>query len=169
MDKIYTITLGQIIKPRGLKGELKVKPFSDDLAQFQSFREVFVGTTPFCVLEVKVSPPFVYLSLEGVDSLDAGERLRGKEVSVRRAEIDEAEEGEYFISDLIGCKFMSGELEGVVVDVHQFGSADVIEVKLKNGKKMSFPHLLKLGLSINIQKKTITADRQLLDSVMVVN
>ena len=167
MDNL--ITLGQIIKPRGLKGELKIKPFTDDLEQFKKFREVFINATFFQVLGVNVSGEFVYLKLEGVDSLDMAERLRGKEIAVNKEDIKPATEGEYFVSDLIGCKFSSGEFEGVVIEVHQFGATDIIEIKLRDGKKLSFPHLLKLNLDINIQKKTITADRQQLDSVMVIN
>jgi len=163
------ISLGQIIKSRGLKGELKIKPFSNDLKQFKNFREVFIGTTLFCVLRVSESGGFVYLKLDGVDSLEQAEKLRNKEVSVRKEDINKTEENEYFVSDLIGCRFLSAELEGVVVDIHQFGAADVVEVKLNDGRKLMFPYLLKLGLEIDIYKKKIEADRNRLSEVMVVN
>jgi len=163
------IVLGQIIKSRGLKGELKIKPFSQDLKQFMSFREVYIGTTLFAVLEASVSAPFVYLKLDGIDSLEKAESFKNKEIFIDKQYIKPPSEDEYFVSDLIGCSFKSGEYEGIVSDVYQYGAADVLEIKLNSGGKLMFPHLLKLGLKVDIENKTIEVDVDKLASVAVIN
>ncbi|MCL2556112.1 MAG: ribosome maturation factor RimM [Firmicutes bacterium] len=167
MEKL--ISLGQVIKSRGLKGEIKIKPWTADLKQFLNFREVFIGTTLFSVLGASISGDFIYLKLDGIESLEAAEKLKGKDVCIERKNLKNAKKEEYFLADLIGCKFKSGEYKGLVIDVHQYGAADVIEVKLDGGGKLLFPHLMKLGLRIDIEGKIIEADSDKLKSVAVIN
>ena len=166
MNELFEI--GQIINSRGLKGEIKIKPFSS-LGQFGGLKEVQIDETLYGVNKISVSSPFVYLKIDGVGDKQTADSFRGKFVKIKRAEIPLPDEGEYFIADLIGYVFRAGDLNGKLKKIHQHGAADVFEIKLDGGGTVMFPFLKKLNLVIDSADKTISADKILLDTVAVYN
>ena len=80
------LTVGEVLKPQGIRGELKIKPFTDDAEVFCAFSRVFVGDTPYKVLSVRTGGGAVFLGLKGVADRNAAELLRGKQVYVLREE-----------------------------------------------------------------------------------
>ena len=74
------LNVGEILKPQGIRGELKVKPFTDDAEVFRDFTRVFVEETPYKVLSVRTGGGLVFLGLKGVPDRNAAELLRGKQL-----------------------------------------------------------------------------------------
>ena len=116
-----TIVIGEVLKPQGIRGELKVKPFTDDAEVFRDFTRVFVEETPYKVLSVRTGGGLVFLGLKGVPDRNAAELLRGKQLYVAREDAPVPEEGRYYIADLLGCNLVTetgetlGRLTGVAV------------------------------------------------------
>ena len=101
------LMIGQVIKPQGVRGEIKVLPLTDDPERFLDLARVFLDETGGEALAVRAARTregYAYLSLAGVEDRDAAEALRGRELFVPRAEAAPLPEGRYYIADLIGMQ-----------------------------------------------------------------
>lgn len=158
------IKIGIIVKPQGIKGEVKVKPITDDISRFDSLKKVFVGGVEKRVLSVKRSPDFVFLALSGVEDRNASEMLRNMDVFIRREDAVKLDEGSYFIADIIGCFVFDEEQKnyGKIIDVTS-AKTDYFTVE-DNGKIMRFPFLKKLLVKVDlIEKKVFVKKDKLLE------
>lgn len=159
------ITIGEIVKAQGLRGEVKIRPMTDDLVRFGRLTSVMVGGIPFRLRSANVRGDFVYLSFYGVDDRNAAEVLVGKSIEIDRSQAKKLEEGEYFAVDLIGCKvyLSDGEYLGVLERIDNFGSADIFTVK--GTKTVRFPFLSRLGLRYEAEAKKITIEKDRFEEV----
>jgi 16S rRNA processing protein RimM len=165
MDKI---TVGQIIKAFGIKGEVKVRPITDDVNRFKKLKLVYIGETPYKIIACRIAEGYVYLSFIGVSDRNTSETLVGKMLEIDRINAIDLEEGRYFISDMIGCKVIlsDGTNVGVITDVAQYGAADVITVKAHD-KVCRFPFIKKLNANFDIENKIMNADVKVFNEVCV--
>lgn len=164
------ITVGEIVKAQGIRGELKVRPLTADPERFNKLRVLYVDEKPFRILGLRVERDYVYIRLQGVDDRNAAELLRGRFVQIDRINAVDLEENEYFIADLIGCALADedGNVLGEIVDVAQnAGAADVISVRCPNGKEMRFPFLNRVVQSVQIETKRFIVIKKRLDEVCV--
>lgn len=126
--------IGKIIKAHGVRGELKVHPYSDFPERVRSLTRVFLesgGTDkPYQVLSAFVHGRFWVLSLEGVTNPDEAEPLRGTLVKIPLAERVPLPEGTYYLDELIGMEVYTAEglYLGRLSEVLQTGSNDVYVV-----------------------------------------
>ena len=155
------LLLGVIVKPQGLKGEVKLRHETGDVTRFLELENAFVRKqgvfSPVRVLSARLSGADVFLTLEGVEDRDAAEGLRGAELYVDRKNARPLHDGEAFIVDLIGLEAVDtqGNVIGKLTDVLQPGGADVLVFDTPDGPMMA-PHLKKLV-------KEITGERMVLD------
>ena len=120
---------GQIVNTHGLKGLVKVMPWADDPADLLDFDRFFIDGTEYAVEHSSLQKSMVLLKLEGIDTLEDAVKLRGKELSIARADV-ELEEGTVFIADLIGLPVYCGERElGRITEVLTPPANDVYVVK----------------------------------------
>ncbi len=149
------ITIGEIIKAQGIKGEVKIRPLTDDINRFKKLKQIYIGGLGYDIKSLRIVGAFVYLSLSGVNDRNRAELLVGSEVQIDRVHAVDLPDNTYFISDVIGCDvFLSdGKYIGKVDYVYQNGSADVYEVKGEND--VMFPFLNALVVSIDVVRKKI--------------
>lgn len=136
--------MGRIAAPFGVKGWVKVQPYSEDpgaLMDFESWR-VGRGETQahFAVEAVQDHGAALVAKLAGIDDRDAAYALRGQEVSVARGALPAPEEDEYYWSDLIGLTAVNREgVElGKVDSLMETGAHDVLVVKGKREHLIPF-------------------------------
>jgi 16S rRNA processing protein RimM len=124
--------LAAIAGAHGIKGEVRLKLFTDDLSAYRSFND---GT-----LTLKSFRNGIARFAEIADR-NAAERLRGTQLTVPRSALPPLEEGEYYHADLLGlaCVATSGEALGTVVAIDNFGAGDVIEIERPDGKRFMVP------------------------------
>lgn len=99
------LVIGEILKPHGVRGELRVMPHTDLPERFSWIDTVFVGKNnpqPVGIESVRFHKNFVLLKLAGYDDRDAIEKLRGAWLQVPEEEAITLEEGEYFLYQLEG-------------------------------------------------------------------
>jgi 16S rRNA processing protein RimM len=129
------IIIGKIIRPRGLKGEVKVKPLEDDY--FKDLKQIYFEnkTIPTKVLSCKFFGDAYYLTLEGVDCVEKAECLRNKNISLINTDIPKLEDNTYYTNDIIGLKVIDDENTdwGNLVDIIQYGAADIFIIEGKYG------------------------------------
>ena len=154
------LNVGEILKPQGIRGELKVKPFTDDAEMFRNFERIFVEETPYKVLSVRTGGGLVFLGLKGVADRNAAELLRGKEVVIPRSEAPEPEEGRYYVADLLGCDIVTegGKVLGKLKDVRQ-ASTDVYTL-FDGSRDILFPVADGVVVAVDVENGTITVNEK---------
>jgi 16S rRNA processing protein RimM len=135
------ITLAAIAGAHGVKGEVRLKLFTDSLASLSEHDQVLVNGTPRRLLHVGGTAKSPMARLEGVADRSAAEALRGTLIEIEREALPALDEGEYYHSDLIGlaCVDHTGAPIGTVGAVENFGAGDLLEVELEGGKKSLIP------------------------------
>ena len=140
--KLEYLPSGKIINTHGFRGTVKLESWCDSPQILADLQTVWFadrnGYRPCRVLHASVFKQFVLMDLEGVESEEAANRLRGTEVFAARADLP-VEEGSYFISDLIGLPVKhadSGALLGTLSDINTSGVRDLYIVKNQKGEFM---------------------------------
>ncbi len=145
------VTVGEILRPHGIKGSVWVKPLTDSAGRAQTLREVFIigedGATPARVESADVVEGRWILRFKGIGSRDAAERLRGCRIDVDPQESPPMPESSFYIHDIVGRDVFSedGTYLGSVVDVVVTGSNDVYVIAGPEGELL-FPALKELVL-----------------------
>ena len=102
------LLIGEVLKPQGVNGQVKVRPDTDDPARFRQLETVYLKQgeryAPCSIEKAETrADGFVYCVLNGASSRDEAEKQRGWMLYVDRAHAVDLEEGRYFISDLLVC------------------------------------------------------------------
>ncbi len=155
------LRVGVISTTHGLRGEVKVFPMTDDMDRFDILDEVILDTGKEKInLEIENVKYFknqVILKFKDIDDINDIEKYKGKDLFVTRENAVLLEEGEYFITDLIGSKVITDEGEdlGVLIDIIVTGANDVYVVKTEEGKEVLIPAIKQCILDINLENKQI--------------
>ena len=153
------LRVGIIVNTHGLKGEVKVKPTTDDIERFDYLDEIILDNGKnkinTRVKSVKYLNKFVVLGFEGFNSINEVEGLRNYDIMVDRDNAIELDEDENFIGDLIGCKVYEGEKYiGKIKDV-LFTKANDVYVIDYEGKEILIPVIKDCVLDIDIYNQKI--------------
>ena len=162
-----TIVIGEVLKPQGVRGEIKVKPLLDDAADMRSFKKVYIGGKEYKVLSCRTDAQAAYLALSGIADRDAAELLRGKEIEALRADAPALEEGRYYIVDIIGCAVVTekGKRLGEIADI--LPAHTDIYVMREGDKEYMFPAAEGVLLDVDVEKKIVTVSEKRIGEVLV--
>ena len=165
MERSFKI--GLAVKPQGVRGEIKVRPLTDDPERFKLLKEVRIDGEIYKVLNARIGAGEVYISLSGVCDRNAAETFRGKFLTVPRSEAIEPEEGRYFVADLIGAAVVneSGAKIGTVNSITE-GKTDVFWLNGERGESLAFPFLKKIIKSVDVENAVITVNETLFNEVV---
>lgn len=135
------IALAAVAGAHGVKGELRLKLFSDNIESLSRHRSVYVGGVEQRLLFVRDGGSMAVARLEGVDDRSAAESLRGSLVEVDRKALPPLEEGEYYYADLVGLHVVdaAGDPVGTVVAVENYGAGDLLEIENPAGGRSMIP------------------------------
>ena len=158
MDLIET---GKIVNTHGIKGDVKAVLWTSDIESLLEVKDLFIDGKPYAVDAARLHGDNILFKLHGVDTPEAAEKFRNRIISVPR-DIFSLDEGEYFISDLIGISVFdadSGKFYGEITDVLQPGANDVYELteKTEDGKPVRryIPAIKDCIVSTDIKSKTM--------------
>ena len=102
------IEVGEVLKPQGIGGLVKVRPDTETPERFLELSDVYIrrdaAFEPASVSDVSVRDGFVFLRLNGASTRNEAEKQRGWILSVERSRARNLPEGEWFVCDLIGCR-----------------------------------------------------------------
>ena len=134
------IALAAVAGAHGVKGELRLKLFTDGAASLSQHKRVFVGGAARRLVSIRDANKMAIARFEGVDDRSAAEALRGSLIEVDRDALPPLGEGEYYHADLIGlpCFDADGTPVGSIVAVENFGAGDLLEVEVE-GKRSLIP------------------------------
>lgn len=165
MDRLI---IGEVLKPQGIRGELKVKTFTDFPEDVKAFGTVYIDDQPYKILSFRVgNDGAAYMGLRGVPDRNAAELFRGKKIQGERDDAPALEEGRYYIVDILGlsCETETGETLGTVTDVQTYAS-DIYTVE-KAGKRILFPAVKGVVKKVDLDAKKLIVDKAIFDEIAV--
>jgi 16S rRNA processing protein RimM len=155
------IALAAVAGAHGVKGEVRLKLFTDEPNGLKRFHPLYVAGTPHRLVEIRRSGAFAVARFEGISDRSEAEAMRGALVEVDRAALPPLEEGEYYHADLIGLAAVdrAGAAVGIVVAVENYGAGDLLEIELADGRRSLIP--FKPGIA-DPEGGVIVVDREFL-------
>src|SRR5688572_15959028 len=135
------IPLAVVAGAHGIKGEVRLKLFSESSESLARHGQVYVGGAKRRLIQVREAGKGAIARFEGVPDRTAAEGLRGSLVEIDRADLPPLDEGEYYHADLVGipCFDADGKPLGTVVAVENFGAGDLLEVEQEGGRRSLIP------------------------------
>ena len=125
--KLQFVKAGEIVTTHGVRGEVKVLCWLDDPEMLCEFDRCRCGGKEYIMTEVRVQKTCNLVKLQGVDTMDAAQALRGKVIELYREDIDDEV---IFADELIGVEvFAEGEMIGKITDVLDYPGNAVYVVK----------------------------------------
>ena len=157
LDPETAVTIGHITSIHGIKGELRVMPLTDFPERFNPGAEVWLDGKPLQVLRRRWQGKEMIVSLEGVDTRDAADALRGKELMAPSP--TQLQEGVFYQHDIIGLRAVTsaGEALGRVSEVISTGSNDVYVITGDRGELL-LPALEDVVLEVDLANSRIVVD-----------
>ncbi|MBQ8374466.1 MAG: 16S rRNA processing protein RimM [Clostridia bacterium] len=163
------LIIGEVLKPQGIRGELKIKTYTDFPEAVKAFGTVYIDGKPYKILSFRVDGNgAAYVGLRGIPDRNAAELFRGKKIEGLREDAPALEEGQYYIVDIIGlaCESDTGEFLGTVTDISNL-SSDIYTIE-KDGKKILFPAVNGVIVKVDIAGGKLIVDRKKFDEIAVI-
>jgi len=169
VDKSQYLLVGQLGKPHGVKGGIRVNPFTNyPEISFAPGTTLYLGddkgnlpTNPK-VIRLGAARPFqtgLLVNLEGVFDRNMARSLTGSHIFLLADQVAELQEGEYFWHDLVGMEVfdLEGVFLGKVSGVYELAPVDLLEV---SGPESSFmiPCSSEIVVNVNLERKKIVLD-----------
>lgn len=152
------LKLGQIVSVVGLKGELKVYPFTDYKERFEELGELCIEDSVFRIEKVRYgNNNVVILKIAGIDDRTSAEKLRGSYILIDKKSARKLPEDTHYIADLIGLTVINedGTRLGTLTDVIQNKAQDLYEIETVNKTKFLIPAVEEFVLAIDIKNGTM--------------
>ena len=157
------LEIGQIVNTFGIKGMVKVKPFTQDTKKrFDNLKKVYIQNKntikEYEIEEVKYHKEMVLIKFKGIENPEEANLLRNYYLVVDRDKEEPLEEGTYYIVDMIGLEVYTeeGEKLGILDDVFSYGSSDIYVVKNELGKQILLPAIEEVIKNIDMEKRKMT-------------
>ena len=137
--------IGIVGSPFGIKGFVKVRPFSGEIDHLLKLQSVQINKDGkerlLQIEEINPSPPNILIRFKGIDTPEAAKTLNGAQLLANRSQAAPLNEGEFYIEDLKGLPIVSvtNEQIGVITDIIEGGGGELMEIKLTNGETRLIP------------------------------
>ena len=155
------LEIGQIVNTFGIKGMVKVKPFTDNIERFSNLEKIYIknksGQTEYKIQEVKYHKNMVLIKFEGIENPEQADLLRNSYLMVDRETEEPLEVGRYYIVDMIGLDVFTDDNEylGKLEDIYNTGSNDIYVVKNELGKQVLLPAIEDVIKNIDMDNKKV--------------
>lgn len=136
------VLLATIGGAHGIKGEVRVKSFTDDPQDVGAYGPLFDARgNRYTVKAARLSKTVVIVRFAEVADRNHAERLNGLELFVDRGALPEEGEDEYYLADLVGlvARRTDGAVIGEIVAFHDFGAGDILEIAPEGGASVMIP------------------------------
>ncbi len=158
------IPLGEILKPHGIKGELKILLYNEESKSLQKNQKVFLESPQKNIIEYKIERIFYSfrknrIKFFDINTIDEADDLRGCIVNVDRDDLPKINDSEYYLIDLVGYSLIdnSNTNYGKVVEVLTLPANNVLNVS-KDDKKYLIPLIDDVVLEIDQNQEVIIID-----------
>lgn len=161
-QNIELFAFGEIVKTRGLRGCLKIMPYSEAASNFADLKYIYIENSSgiknsFKIKNIDVSGKSLFIELNEIADLESARKLIGCKVFLPTDMLVELSDGEYYWHDIIGLQVYTekGEHLGVIESIFTTGSNDVYVCK-GDKREILIPAIADVVLSIDINQKVMT-------------
>ncbi len=158
------VLIGKVVATHGIKGQLRVVPYSGNAESILSQSTIILKGSDGVVASYEVATSSIHgkkviIALTAFSNINQVEHLVGGEIFVKREQLPELPEGEFYWCDLIGLKVhtIQGDYLGDLSDILAAGGNDVYLVRLGD-KEYLIPAVEDIVTDINIAEGTMTVD-----------
>lgn len=162
IEKDKWMSIGQIVAPQGLKGDIRIKPSSEFPERFTKPGKRWIQKTNELPTEINLTKgtlipgkSIYVLSIEEVSNRSSAEKIVGWKLVIPIDSRPKLSQDEYHYFDLIGLEARKGPkqtLIGYVTDLIKGGN-DLLEIELLEGKKVLVPFVKEIIPEIEIKEK----------------
>ena len=162
IEKDKWMSIGEIVAPQGLRGDIRIKPCSEFPERFTKPGKRWIQQANELPTEIKLKKgklipgkSIYVLSIEGVSNRSSAEKIIGWKLVIPVNNRPELGKDEYHYFDLIGLEARRGPqktLIGHVTDL-LYGGNDLLEIELVEGKKVLVPFVKEIVPEIEIKEK----------------
>ena len=151
------IKLGKITAPQGIKGEVRVYPYTDKPTRFSEIEAVLLNGHRCRIEKARYMKNMAILKLEGIDDRNAAEAMRNRELLLPREELWKQPEDTYFVDDLVGCAVVSedGAPVGTLKTIHSRPAQDLYEIEKEDGSSFLLPAVKEFIKDVKTDEKII--------------
>ena len=153
------ISVGEIVKAQGIRGEIKVKSLSDNEKRFEIGSKLYIGDEIVTIKRSYKQKNMLILGFEEYDNINDILTFIGKDLTIDEKDLGELSENEVYIKDLYGLSVISeGQKVGEIVDVISgVYPNDVYEIKTEKGSVL-LPALKNIIKKIDTEEKIIEVE-----------
>jgi 16S rRNA processing protein RimM len=153
------VVIGQALKSFGIKGEIKIRPFTETIAAFKRSPALIFDDLTHKVLRVRHQGDMVVVSLEGIDTREKACTLVGKFVKTEVKNLPPKKEDEYYWVELIGLKVFTKEgiHLGEITHITPTGANDVLHVNGPSGEVL-LPMIDDVVIDVDVSEGKIIVD-----------
>ena len=153
-----TIKLGKVTAPQGIKGEVRVYPYTDEITRFSEIEAVLLDGQKRKIQNARYMKNMAVLKLEGIDDRNAAEAIRGKELLLSKEDLWEQPADTYFIDDLLGCSVASedGSSVGMLKSIISRPAQDLYEIERADGSTFLLPAVKEFIKNVDLDNRIIT-------------
>lgn len=156
------LEIGQIVNTQGLKGEVRIYPYTDDMKRFDELKKIYVEIDNkkirLDIKSVRYYKNLVIAKFNNIDTIEEAMKYKGKYIFIDEEDKIDLPEDTYYIADLIDCMVVNkdtDDLVGQVVDVFSTKANDVYVVKNEEGREILIPAIKNVIVSIDVKSKRI--------------
>ena len=160
MAELDLFTIGQIVAPHGVRGDVRIYPDTDFPKRFLKMKYGYINGKKYEVESARLHKRVVLMKFVGVDDRNAAERLLKKDLQVPREDLVPLKKGQHYIYDIIGSVVYDLEDHelGKLTDVLRTGSNDVYVVTADDGTESLFAAIPDVVKSVDTEVKRIVVD-----------
>ncbi len=154
-----SILIGQIVNTHGIKGEIKVYPYTDDIYNLTTMKELYLDeklTIKYNITNCRVRKDMLIVKFENIDTVDDALKLKTKYVYIDKSTLKELDEDCYYIDDLLDIDVFdekSNEFIGKISYVFNTGANDIYEILKEDNTKVYIPAIHQVIKKVDIANK----------------
>lgn len=162
-DTTEWVTIGEIVAPFGLKGELKVLLQTDFPQRFKKKLQVYLGFkhSPYIIESVRKYKNGLLVKFEAIDDATSAERFRNTLIQIPESEIMPLRKNQFYVHDMIGLqvKHVNGADLGLVTDIIGSAGNDILVIKeAQTGNEVMLPAIKEMVKKVDIAHKVLLVD-----------
>ena len=155
------ILLGVVGGAHGIKGEVRIKSFTEDPTDIKAYGPLFDAKgNKYTIRTARIQKNVVVVTINEISDRNGAELLNGTELFVDRSALPEDDEDEFYQSDIVGMAVESvdGAAIGTVIAFHDFGAGEVIEIKPERGSSVMIPFSEAAVPDIDVERRVMIVE-----------
>jgi 16S rRNA processing protein RimM len=162
-DEQEFCTIGKIVAPFGIRGELKVQPLTDIPDRFSQLDTIHLSPdyTPYVIEGVRpYKGDMVLLALGGVDDANAAELLRNRDLCIPIDQLSKLPPDSYYQHDILGLRVftLDNQEVGTIVDIMTTGGNDVYILRSIEKREVLIPAIKEVIKQIDLVRRMMYID-----------